>query len=291
MAGCSEEIGIHICVGDMETNSVLVNNIAVDASLPLKMLPKKPRVLLITHGHADHFRYAFEYREIGVTIAAPRHCIPLIENPAINQMATIGWAGPIDEGLITRYFVGRGVRVDTLLEPGAVMNGVEAIAAPGHTPGHLIYVIETRDARVLVAGDTVLGINYLEKVAIPYHTSTVWLLGSLTRIRSLDVDVLVPGHGTIAMGKREALNIVDKNISQLYEALRLVEKLLPGPSEEPLYTDEVVSRLAEVLGYSRSKKAYSALSPTTRALLLALKYWGRAEALPYRGVLAWRKKR
>ncbi len=290
MNKCTRIGDVLVCVGDMRTNTTIVRDIVIDASLPLARLLAKPRLLLLTHGHADHFRYAHEYRGSGIVVAAPRHCLPLVENPAINQMATIGWAGPIDEELVTRYFVGRGVRVDIILEPGQVTNGVEALAAPGHTPGHLVYLAETRNARVLVAGDTVLGEDYLEKTPLPYHTSTLWLEGSLNRIKSLDIDVLVPGHGEVAIGKREARRLVEANLSKIESMLRLVESVLPGSSEDPVYVDEVVARIAEKLGYTRSKRAYSALSPTIRALLLALKHRGLAESIPYKGVLAWRRK-
>ncbi len=278
-----------LCVGDMETNMVIVDHTAIDASLPPVHIQVKPRLLLITHGHADHFRYAHEYKSMGLLVAAPRHCIPLIENPAINQMATIGWAGPIDEKLVTRYFIGKGVRVDTPLEPGRINDSIEAIAAPGHTPGHLVYLVETSDPRILVAGDTVLGHDYLEKNPLPYHTSTIWLEGSLNKIKSLNADILVPGHGEPATGKRELLKLVDRNLSKIQESLSLVEKNLPRPDEQPIYTDEVVARIAETLGLSHSKRAYSALSPTVRALLLALKHMGRAETITRRGVLAWRR--
>lgn len=290
MNDCTELGGALVCVGDMRTNTTIIGDVVVDASLPLARLPIKPRLLLLTHGHADHFRYAHEYRGSGMVVAAPRHCLPLIENPAINQMATIGWAGPIDEELVTRYFVGKGVRVDILLEPGQVATGIEALAAPGHTPGHLVYLAEAGDARVLVAGDTVLGKDYLEKTPLPYHTSTLWLEGSLNRIKVLDIDALIPGHGEVAIGKREARRLVEANLAKIESMLRLVESVLPGPGEDPAYVDEVVARIAEKLGYARSKRAYSALSPTIRALLLALNHRGLVESLPYKGVLAWRRK-
>jgi glyoxylase-like metal-dependent hydrolase (beta-lactamase superfamily II) len=43
----------------------------------------------------------------------------------------------------------------TFIEPGqAVVSGVEAVEAFGHSPGHMCYHIESEGARVLVTADT-----------------------------------------------------------------------------------------------------------------------------------------
>ena len=286
--GCTELHGLHVCRGEMGVNTVYWERyrVAIDPAVEPPRLPGRARRVLLTHGHADHIRYAAALREEGATVLAPRPCLPLIEDPHVNHMATTGWAGPVPEDYITRYFLGPGTRVDYTIEPGMALPGVSAYAAPGHTPGSMVYIVHA-DAKILVAGDAVYGAVYLRDTPLLYHTDTTAWLQTLERLRGLDPDALIPGHGEPATSKKEARKLIDMNIEKIREMLRLALSALD--SDEWLTGDEAAMRLAELTGYARSKRAYSILAPTTRALLHHLAEQGQAERRVEKGVLVWRK--
>ncbi len=53
-------------------------------------------------------------------------------------------------------------RVTLLDREGEIVPGIAAIPAPGHTPGHMVASISSRDQRLLYIGDTVLYPLHLE---------------------------------------------------------------------------------------------------------------------------------
>jgi glyoxylase-like metal-dependent hydrolase (beta-lactamase superfamily II) len=203
-------------------------------------------------------------------------------------MATTGWAGPVPDWEITRYFLGPGVRVDYTVEEGMVAPGVSGLHTPGHTPGSMSYMVHVGDLVVLVAGDTVYGYEYLSETPILYHTDTLAWMRSLEQLREANIDILVPGHGGVVDGKVEARKLIDKNLEA---ARRMLDLALGALDPDEWATgDEVAARLAEATGYARSGRAYSILGPTTRALLHALAAMGEAEEAVQRGVIVWRRR-
>jgi glyoxylase-like metal-dependent hydrolase (beta-lactamase superfamily II) len=81
------------------------------------------------------------------------------------------------------------------------------IHTPGHTPGSASFLLRSDDKNLLFAGDTVLYDYRLGWQGNPYADNRQYL-GSLEKLEGFTVDaqkvqwdVLLPGHGTIAMDK------------------------------------------------------------------------------------------
>ena len=79
-----------------------------------------------------------------------------------------------------------------LFQPGALgskdkvyLEGVQAIAAPGHTPGHTAYIIESGNSRLLVWGDlthvTTLQLPHPE-IAVTYDSDSKQAIASRKQI-------------------------------------------------------------------------------------------------------------
>jgi glyoxylase-like metal-dependent hydrolase (beta-lactamase superfamily II) len=90
------------------------------------------------------------------------------------------------------------------IEAGERIGSLEAIATPGHTPGHLAF-LDTRD-RSLVAGDawvTLGGVATLDKPSwrFPFVRMGTWhpptSLESSKQLRALDPTRLAVGHGPV----------------------------------------------------------------------------------------------
>ena len=89
-----------------------------------------------------------------------------------------------NDELVDRF----GLEVTTgAVETGALR--IEVLATPGHSPDSVCLLM----GRMCFTGDTVLGEGSV--FIAPGEGSLSAYLGSLRRLRSLDLDVLCPGHG------------------------------------------------------------------------------------------------
>lgn len=119
------------------------------------LVPGDVRRVLLTHIHGDHAlglldgegRY-FPDAEI----FAPAGDLAFFTDPAIRDGVPAHRRGGFD--VAARIIAAYGERVKPL-EAGPVLPGVEAIALPGHTPGHTGYLIGEGAERLMLWGDLV----------------------------------------------------------------------------------------------------------------------------------------
>lgn len=106
---------------------------------------------------------------------------------------------------------------DLLLAPGERVGSLEAVAAPGHTPGHLAF-LDTRD-RALICGDafqTLGGTTVAGQMnwRFPLVKFATWdparSLASARELRALEPTLLAPGHGR---GLKSPLDAIDRAIA------------------------------------------------------------------------------
>jgi glyoxylase-like metal-dependent hydrolase (beta-lactamase superfamily II) len=79
--------------------------------------------------------------------------------------------------------------VDVLLADDLMVGPLRALASPGHAPDHFALVA----GRVCFCGDAVLGEGSV--FITPHPGALAGYLSALERLRSLELDVLCPGHG------------------------------------------------------------------------------------------------
>ena len=105
--------------------------------------PEQIDVVVLTHMHGDHIGGLIG--ETGPTFANARYVTGAIEN---NH-----WAGAADEGY--EQAVRPLVEKTTFLDPGGtVASGITGLAAYGHTPGHMIWMLESADRQLAITADT-----------------------------------------------------------------------------------------------------------------------------------------
>jgi glyoxylase-like metal-dependent hydrolase (beta-lactamase superfamily II) len=95
----------------------------------------------------------------------------------------------------------------------------ETLATPGHAPDHVALVA----ARALFTGDTVLGTGSV--FIQPGEGSLAAYLDSLRRLRELDVEAILPGHGPVVWDPRAKL---DEYIEHRLDRERRVLDALAG---------------------------------------------------------------
>src|SRR6188768_3182554 len=110
------------------------------------------------------------------------------------------------------------------LVPGDRIGSLEAIAAPGHTPGHMAF-FDTRD-RALIAGDAFqtrggVAVSGTLKLLFPFPAIATWhaptALASARALRALNPALLAIGHGVVLTAPLPA---IDQAIAEAAQHLK-----------------------------------------------------------------------
>ena len=151
------------------------------ANVPLASVGK----LLLTHHHIDHMGGA---AYLGAITKAPISChrddVPFVDGRVRPPMP-----------LLMRLFMRtHPAPVAVTLNDGDRIGPLLVVHAPGHTPGEVVFYHATR--KILFSGDAV--VERKGQLTIPaarFASSLDQAVRSLSRIRELDSEILLPGHG------------------------------------------------------------------------------------------------
>lgn len=154
--------------------------------------PQRVELLLLTHCHYDHAGGASALRDrTGCRIVAHSEDARYLEDGDSKVTAALWYGAKI-----------KPFRVDIKLSwpRERICLGdrfVEAIHVPGHSPGSVVYLVESQGSRVLFAQD----------VHGPLHpdllSDRIRYQESLTLLLSLDADILCEGHFGVYFGRNE----------------------------------------------------------------------------------------
>jgi N-acyl homoserine lactone hydrolase len=171
----------------VDTGSFNVRHVLQDKLKALGLAPADVTDVLLTHAHWDHMvnwtmfpnaRIAIGGHELDWSLRAPWGTTPV---PELYVEKLAGWP------TLAR------------LEPGAeVLPGISCVVAPGHTPGHMVYLLRGPEHDVVFTGDAAK--NRAELLSLSaYHTMDPALTENSIRAiwdlwRARPGSVLVPGH-------------------------------------------------------------------------------------------------
>lgn len=211
------------------------------------------RRIVVSHGHVDHYG--------GARTVLEQHggAVPVFAHPAdVSKIAESGWRWRDRAPHFAAYLVKLGVPPDVLaavqqeggkgfklarrlaevrpIEEGAVLETrhlrLEVLHMPGHTPG--LVCLYDRAHRIFFSNDHLLqrispnplielGPNGEEGVFQPL----VAYLASIARVRDLEIDWVLPGHGPPFGGHRQVIDQLHVFLGRRWERIR--ELLAEGP--------------------------------------------------------------
>jgi glyoxylase-like metal-dependent hydrolase (beta-lactamase superfamily II) len=243
--------------------------------------------IIVTHGHVDHFGLAagirntagrevklFAHPEEKWRMSTENFEAGLWSQEANDLMVMAGTPEEEIERARKRFSNMRNLAgpVDEVdfLEDGDELEGtgfrLKVIHTPGHTAGS-ICLFESQSG-ILFTGDTI--IKHISPNPIveprrrdlrdPCYQSLVAYLGSLERLKSLEVNYVFPGHGehlrdlreiiwTYAIHHRERMNVILKALKKKPEPIyNLINEVFPYMPEDHMFLgiSEITSHL-EVL--------------------------------------------
>ena len=180
--------------------------------------PQRAATLFVTHAHVDHAGGAAGLRErLGLQVAASPEVAQYLrsadERGSSLDVAREGGVYPLD-------FVFEPCPVDRELADGdTVQVGdlvIEALETPGHSAGHLSYIVRRSGEVSAFTGDALFagGAILLQNI---WDCSLHDSIRSVERLAALSLDGLYPGHATFAVrdGRRE----VDKAMDSIRQRL------------------------------------------------------------------------
>lgn len=152
-------------------------------------------LVVITHAHPDHLEAVSLFRNGPAKIAMHELDWQLVESfgPMFNLNIDIS-----------------SLRPDVVLGEGEITAGdttFEVIHTPGHSPGSISLYWQQQKA--LFAGDMIFR-DGLGRTDIPGGDGEQ-LKQSIRRVEKMDIEMLLPGHGDVIVGKEA----VEKNFNQV----------------------------------------------------------------------------
>lgn len=241
----------------------------------------RPLAVLITHAHGDHAGgNAYLTRETGARLYAPVDEATWVRSPIWSLVFLFGGAEPV-AGMATRRLLPEAAPVHAVVCEGTLRLAgvrVEALHLPGHTRGHMGYLVDG----VLFLGDALATETELAS-GLPYTYSVSLKLRTLERLESARADWYVPGHGE---PRREIAALLQANREAIERACSAIRDLLAAG---PMGEEEVLARVLRWAGASPKRMGdFSLMRATVLSHLSYLQGTGVVACEVQDGRVLWR---
>lgn len=164
--------------------------------------------IVLTHAHQDHMSSLDALHE---ALPAAAVVVGRREARLLKKDMSLDPGEPQDK--LRGGYPGAATEPTLLIEPGDMVGSLQAVAAPGHTPGQLAF-LDTRDGTLFCADaySTLGGVATCAKTnpRFPLPAMATWhrptALETARKLRALDPERLAPGHGKVVEAPAAAMD-------------------------------------------------------------------------------------
>jgi len=191
----------------------------------------KPKAIINTHSHADHFGgNAYIREKTGAIIYSPEVESGIIQYPYFEPFYLFSGAEPVAD-LKNKFLMAKASPVDHIIKKGQMQQQIgelclNIIPLPGHSPNQI--GIETEG--VLFCADAVFSKDILNKHIMPFCMDIALQKDTLKNLKNTCYSVYVPSHGEVVDNIQETsdeyLCIIDR-IEQTAEEILSSKKTTP----------------------------------------------------------------
>lgn len=179
----------------LETN-IILQNMKDDG-----FSPESVEAILLTHGHGDHSGGA---RDLYEATNAPVYALsPTDQFVTEGDIKKLSLDGAINAGIFHGNVKYQKCQVKMLREESSITFGnkmFEIIRTEGHCNGHAAYLLKINEKKILFSGDSVFTDGKISLQSI-WDCSITKYMETIRKLSKLDIDILLPGHGTFALSE------------------------------------------------------------------------------------------
>jgi glyoxylase-like metal-dependent hydrolase (beta-lactamase superfamily II) len=207
--------GIHLIPGIIANPYLIVDAdglTLIDCGLPrserkiltyitsLGYQPTDLKNILITHADGDHVGglQPLQTASSAITFASQAEAQAIRQGRRSRPLNLKNWQKPFFS-LLMVFFKVKPALVEAILEDGQILpilGGLQVVATPGHTPGHLSYYLPTQG--VLFCGDSIRISNRQLQASTGINTWDGKMAGeSAQKQDALKAKIICAGHGDI----------------------------------------------------------------------------------------------
>ena len=229
--------GTNTGVVKLDDNNALIIDPGLGGSRPGKMIEllnnneMNISYIINTHEHGDHFEGCKQLKEFNsnIQILSSEEARIFIENP--NKFAEYSIGGKSNNFFKFKMTdsINKFINVDCIIKEGyLVLNNkkVEIIKLRGHSEGSIGILTEDK---VLFVGDLFVGSYILNKFDLLLLYDVKEYLNSINKIKYIDFEYMVLGHGKEIFTKLESENIINSHKNAVNKYINQVKDLLKSP--------------------------------------------------------------
>lgn len=247
------------------------------------------KYIINTHEHDDHFGATIEFKEHykDIIIISSSDSKLYIENPELFFKYIVG--GKPDKFICKKQRIDlcKKIKIDMIVNEGIVtINGkdFEIIGLPGHTPGTI--GIMTSD-KILFIGDVLVGDILLNKYDFLFLFDIEEELKSLEKLKQIDFEYVVLGHGKEVLTKEESFTLIKKHEEAIEKYIDQVRELL----KEPISVEKVLKHIIIENNLTNNYKEYHFFRSSLISIISYLSYKDEIEYILSEGDLLYYTKR